>query len=338
MRRITSVLTIIALLIGWTVALQPAVSAQDDQAQLEANKKIVRSYFEEALTQNQPEMVDQIFDPSYIFHTNGQDLSGLDNVKLFITSIKTAIPDSTWTVRDLIAEGPYVLIRVSVSGHQEGEFNNLPNVNGTVTDVPGMGMYRLENGKIVESWNEDNFLVIGQQLGTAPAPFGRPEFTDFGQMVGPQTDQATRDANKAVVKRVIDEVWTGNNLAVIGDLYAPDAVIHPTQGGQPSDLSAVALGVSTYKVAAPDLTVTADIMIAEGDEVATRVTITGTDTGGFFGFPPTNKQIKTGGIRTDRLKDGKIVETWFIIDNFTVLQAIGAIPTASASPAATPGS
>lgn len=329
MRRITSWLLLIAVLMGLTVGFQSAVSAQDDQAQLDANKAVVRRYFEEALTQNHPELVDQLFDPAYVFHTNSGDLPGLDNTRAFITSIKTAIPNSVWTVRDLIAEGPYVLIRVSVSGKQEGSFNGLPNLGGTVTDVPGMGMYRLENGKIIESWNEDNFLVIGQQLGTAPAPFGPPVFSDFGDFVGAQSDQATRDANKAIIQRLIDEAWTGGNLAVIDELYDPAAVNHPTQGGQGPEVAGIGLQISIFRAAMPDMKLSADIMIAEGDEVATRITITGTDTGGLFGFPATGKQLTTGGVRTDRLKDGKIIESWFIIDTFKLFQDIGAIPVAT---------
>jgi predicted ester cyclase len=335
MRRITSFFIVVMIMLGVTVGLQPAVSAQDDQAQLEANKTVVRRYFEEALTQNNPALVDELFDPGYIFHTNSGDLPGLDNTKSFITTIKAAVPDSTWTVHDLIAEGPYVLIRVSVSGTQQGEFNGLPNLGGTISNVPGMGMYRLENGKIIESWNEDNFLIIGQQLGTAPAPFGPPVFSDFGEPVGPQTDQATRDANKAIVQRLIDEAWNAGNLASIDELYDPAAVNHPTQGGQGPEVAGIGLQISIFRAAMPDLKLTSDIVIAEGDEVATRITITGTDTGGLFGFAPSGKQLTTGGIRTDRIKDGKIVESWFIIDTFKLFQDTGVIPPA-ATPAATP--
>ncbi|MFL5761861.1 MAG: ester cyclase [Thermomicrobiales bacterium] len=335
MRRITSLFIALVVLMGLTIGFQSAVTAQDDQATLDANKAVVRKYFEEALTQNKPELVDELFDPSYVFHAGSGDLPGTANTKSFITSIKTAVPDSVWTTRDLIADGPYVLIRVSVSGTQAAPFNGLPNTGGSIKDVPGMGMYKLANGKIVESWNEDNFLVIGQQLGTAPAPFGVPVFTDFGQPVGPQTDQATRDANKAVVQRLIDEAWSGGNMEVINELYDPAAVNHPTAAGQAPDVSGIGLQISIFRASMPDMKLNSDIMIAEGDEVATRVTITGTDTGGLFGFAPTNKQLTTGGIRTDRLKDGKIVETWFIIDTFKLFQDTGLIPPA-ATPVATP--
>jgi predicted ester cyclase len=335
MRRIGSLFIALAVLMGLAIGFQPAISAQDDQTQLEANKAVVRRYFEEALTQNKPELVDELFNPDYVFHTNSGDLHGLDNTKSFITTIKAAVPDSTWTTRDLVAEGPYVLIRVSVSGHQEGSFNGLPNLGGTIADVPGMGMYRLESGKIVESWNEDNFLVIGQQLGTAPAPFGIPVFTEFGAPVGPQTDQATRDANKSIITRLLDEAWSQGNLAVIDELYTPDAVNHPTAAAQGPEIAGIGVQISVFKAGMPDMVVTPDIMTAEGDEVATRVTISGTDTGGMLGFPATGKTLTTGGIRTDRIKDGKIVESWFIVDLFKIFQDIGAIPT-SAAPVATP--
>lgn len=333
MRRIGTFFVVIAILLAGMVTLQPVVSAQDDQAQLEANKTVVRRYFEEALTQNKPELVDELFDPSYVLHANTGDLQGLDNTRSFITTIKTAFPDATWTIRDLIAEGPYVAARTSVSGTQEAPFLGLPSSGGTISNVPGMSMFRIENGKIVESWSEDNFLILGQQLGTAPAPFGIPVFTEFGQPVGPQTDHATRDANKAIVTRLLDEGWTQGNLAIIDELYAPDAINHPTAAAQGPEVAGIALQISILRAGMPDVKVTPDIMIAEGDEVATRFTISGNDTGGMFGFPPSGKALTTGGLRIDRIRDGKIVETWLIVDILKIFQDIGAIPVAT--PAAT---
>jgi predicted ester cyclase len=295
----------------------------------------VRGYFE-ALSTGQPDMLDQILDPGYVFHASTGDVLGVEPVKGFAVEAKTGVPDATWTVQDIGAEGDYVFVRVSVSGTQVAAFSGMPFTGGTISGVPGMGIYRIANGKIVESWSQDNLMVIGQQLGSAPAPFGPPVFTDQGGPVGPQTDKATRDANKAIVKRLVDEAFGAGNMAVVDELYAPDAVNRPTASAQGPDLQGVKTQIGLLRAGMPDMQATADLMVAEGDEVATFMTIRGTNSGSLFALPPTNKQIVVTAMRIDRLSGGKIVETWFILDSLSLFTQLGVL--GSGTDTATPTS
>lgn len=68
-------------------------------------------------------------------------------------------------------------------------------------------------------------------------------------------------------------------------------------------------------------------MIAEGDKVMIRTTITGTHTGEYWGIAPTGKQISITEMACVRIKDGKIVEEWGVPDMFNLMQQIGAIPS-----------
>src|ERR687898_607991 len=77
----------------------------------------------------------------------------------------------------------------------------------------------------------------------------------------------------------------------------------------------------------PDLKITIEDAIAEGDQVVTRYTIRGTHQGETEEFgPPTGKQMELRGITIHRFEDGKIVEEWEAYDNLSVLQQLGLVP------------
>jgi steroid delta-isomerase-like uncharacterized protein len=77
----------------------------------------------------------------------------------------------------------------------------------------------------------------------------------------------------------------------------------------------------------PDMHVTIDDMVAEGDKVATRVTMTGTHKGEYMGIPPTSKKVTVSGIFIDRFAGGKIVEDNGIFDTLGLMRQLGLAPT-----------
>ena len=76
----------------------------------------------------------------------------------------------------------------------------------------------------------------------------------------------------------------------------------------------------------PDLRISIDACIAEGDSVATRWSLTGTHQGEFQGIPPTGRSVKFSGLEFNRVVHGRFVEHWSTFDNIALLQQIGAIP------------
>ena len=80
----------------------------------------------------------------------------------------------------------------------------------------------------------------------------------------------------------------------------------------------------------PDLNVSYDFVIEEGDTVAGRYTITGTHQGDFAGIPATGKKISVTGHDFARLVDGKLIEHWGETDTMTMMQQLGVIPTPQA--------
>jgi steroid delta-isomerase-like uncharacterized protein len=131
------------------------------------------------------------------------------------------------------------------------------------------------------------------------------------------------DENKALARRS----WEApNNPDIIDEVYAPDLVWHePDQEIRGAEEAKQF--IATFKSAFPDLNVTVEDAIAEGDKVCTRWTIRGTHQGEIVEFgPPTGKQIELKGISISRIEGGKIVEEWNSYDNLGVMQQLGLVP------------
>jgi len=135
------------------------------------------------------------------------------------------------------------------------------------------------------------------------------------------------EENKAIVRRVNDEVWSEGQLDVIDELFADDFVA--TIVGAPEQIrgpQGFREFVVMYRTAFPDLRITVDEQFAEGETVVTRWTATGTNEGELMGIPATGKQATTAGININRISDGKLVEGWGLFDQLGLLQQLGAVP------------
>ena len=131
--------------------------------------------------------------------------------------------------------------------------------------------------------------------------------------------------NKALIRRGIEEVWNRKNVAIVDEIAAADYVSHnpamTTHG-----LEQYKQLVTMYLAAFPDLHLTIEDQIAEGDKVVIRWTAHGTHKGNFMGIPPTGKEAVVTGITIDRFANGKSVEAWNNSDDLGLLQQLGVIP------------
>ena len=121
------------------------------------------------------------------------------------------------------------------------------------------------------------------------------------------TDQ---DANKAVTRRFLEDFKNRHIMEVVDELFAPDAVLHlPAEGLPEGREGQKAIGQAVF-AAFPDVHVTVEDVIAEGDRVAERHTARATHKGPFMGVPATGKRIYWTENHIYRLKDGRITELW----------------------------
>lgn len=136
------------------------------------------------------------------------------------------------------------------------------------------------------------------------------------------------EEKKAVVRRFVEEVYNKGNLNAVDELVA-EAYVDHAQNVQ--GRAAVKEIVSSIRAAFPDLQVTIEDMVAEGDTVAVRTRSTHTHRGHFMGIPPTGVEGSHTGMAFIRIVDGQVVEFWEEADMLGLLQQLDAVPTPGAA-------
>lgn len=133
-------------------------------------------------------------------------------------------------------------------------------------------------------------------------------------------------ANKALFKRFHDAANSGDIdflAKTIDELVAPDAVIRtplPIDSTGAAALKQIwAMLLRIY----PDIHLTVEDLIAEGDKVVARNTVTGTHRGEFMGVAPTGNSVTYNEIFIFRFADGRVVETWGVVDVYAQMKQIG---------------
>ena len=134
------------------------------------------------------------------------------------------------------------------------------------------------------------------------------------------------EENKVRVRRLYEEIFNKKNLVSIDDYFAPTVIDHSLPPGVPGGIEGVRLTIAMFLGAFPDLHLTLEDLIAEGEQVVAHWTLCGTHQGASLGMPPTGKQVTMPGISILRLESGMAVETWVIFDQLGMLQQLGLAP------------
>jgi predicted ester cyclase len=134
------------------------------------------------------------------------------------------------------------------------------------------------------------------------------------------------ETNKAVSRRWIDVFNERDNVAE-ADVRGPDYIAHAPASLEPAPLDSDAWTrfLSGFVEGFPDLRITVEDAVAEGDLVAQRVHFAGTHTGEFQGLPPTRKKVEFSGLELNRFVDGRVAEHWFQLDALALLQQLGLV-------------
>lgn len=134
--------------------------------------------------------------------------------------------------------------------------------------------------------------------------------------------------HKEVIRRLFAGVWNGENPDVADQLVSSEYLIHDRK------IAEELRGPELYRTLAsmsregfPDMSITIEDIIEEGDSVAVRWTMTGTHEGPVFGMNPTGKQVEYKAIEFNRFEDGKLAETWTQADTLSLMEQIDAVPS-----------
>jgi len=135
------------------------------------------------------------------------------------------------------------------------------------------------------------------------------------------------DQNKAIVRRLFEELWNKGNLSVADQLFSPNYAHHdpstPDFGRGPESERKRA---TLYRTAFPDLQLTIEDIIAEGETVMARWSCRGTHKGDLSGIAPTGKQFTISGVTIARLTNGKLAEGYVNWDALGLMQQLGVAP------------
>ncbi|HML21789.1 MAG TPA: ester cyclase [Aggregatilinea sp.] len=135
------------------------------------------------------------------------------------------------------------------------------------------------------------------------------------------------EQNKALARRLVDEVLNRGNLNVIDEIISPDFIEHEElPPGMPSGRDAPRAMFGMLHSAFPDFKATIQQLIAEGDKVVFHMTWTGTQQGEFMGLPASGRRVSFDVIDIVSIVDGKATEHWGIMDRAKMLEQLGAMP------------
>lgn len=224
----------------------------------------------------------------------------------FVVALRTAFPDIHFTVEDMLTEGDKLTCRYRFTGTHKAELWGLAPTGRTFT-VAGTSMHRFAGGRIVEVWS--NWDVMG-----------------FFKQLGLLTDPVVAEANKALVRRFIEEIINQGNLALADEIIASEfrhLAPHTPELRGPDGLKQFATAIRT---AFPDNHCRIDELTAEADRVVCRWTATGTHRGDWMGISPTGKRGTCTGSTRFRIASGKILEQFIEWDLLGLGQQLGAVP------------
>ena len=143
-------------------------------------------------------------------------------------------------------------------------------------------------------------------------------------------------ANKAVVRRLYEEVWSRRRVDVIKEIISPSHALHD------ANVTGSSVGPEAYKrqflsfiAGFPDLRFSIEDVVAEESKVVVSWNISGTHKGEFLGVAATNKKVSVDGITINHIANGKIMDSYISWDALSLLQQLGAIPASSPRKTAT---
>jgi steroid delta-isomerase-like uncharacterized protein len=133
------------------------------------NKTLVRRWFSEVWNEGRADAIDEMLADDAVVHGLGADLHGPAEFKHFHSAYRNAYPDVTIHIDGLVAEGDLVAVRWNASGTHRGDGLGFP-ATGRRAEFTGMVFVRVEDGKLIEGWNNFDQLGMLQQLGVVSLP------------------------------------------------------------------------------------------------------------------------------------------------------------------------
>jgi steroid delta-isomerase-like uncharacterized protein len=150
---------------------QEAAASRDGGASVKANERVVEAFLQDVINEHNGDHAANYLNPDMQWSggTVGT-VTGSANVAGLFASVVAAFPDAHITINDIFGQGDQVVVRVVVSGTQEGAILGIP-ASGRFVQWDGVDVYRLSDGKISNIWAGDDWTAILNDTGTFKAPW-----------------------------------------------------------------------------------------------------------------------------------------------------------------------
>jgi steroid delta-isomerase-like uncharacterized protein len=298
----------------------------------ERNRLVVlRSY--DATNRGDMSALEDLVSEDYVEHDPmpGQP-QGLEGMRWAHARLVAAFSDFRFTIEDILAEDDLVFVRGFMDGTHDGPLGAL-EPTGKHVRVTGSRMFRVHQGRVCEGWADIDTIGLFQQLGVIPAPPAPPAPGGAREPATPAqaTTVPTRAEAKAVMRRMVEELWNKGDLSVADELFHP-ASVSPSAPQLPPGPEGVRAIVSSFRAAFPDYWIRIEEIVASGDRVAARFRQGGTHKGDLMGIPATGKRVEWSEMGVLRLTDGQVAESWYDVDLLALMTQLGVVPTPKPTP------
>ena len=136
------------------------------------------------------------------------------------------------------------------------------------------------------------------------------------------TETQKEIGNKAIVKHLIEELWSRRNFSILDEVYSPEVLYHGPSI-ELHNLDELKNLINDFSIAFHDTKMTVKDQIAKDDMVVTKFVYEGIHKRNFRKTPPTGKKIIIKGVAIDRLVNGKIVDEWEMFDELGMMKQLG---------------
>ena len=136
----------------------------------ERNKNVARNFFEEVLSQGQLDKYGEFHSKDFVGHSGDRTFT-LEEDLAYARGERKALPDMSFSVNRMVAEGDLVAVHITVSGTNTQAGMGFP-ATGKKIAADGVTIFRFKDGKICEEWNVFDMLRVMRQAGLLPAEAG----------------------------------------------------------------------------------------------------------------------------------------------------------------------
>ncbi len=286
----------------------------------EQKRAKIEQYFNEmVIPRNLDHMIDFLGD-QVLDHSAAPGMpAGVEGAKTFLNMNYAAFPWSNYDIQHVIVDGDLATAVFTIEGEHTGApfFGTPPS--GKRFKVQCIEIERVPSDRFIEHWGGMDFQQLSAQLGLGL----------FGEK--PEQQQ---EAKEAQIHHLVYDLYIGGmnegDVDKCMSAFAPGFIDHQVVPGgavMGNDWNEVRRAHVMLHEAFPDVQFGIRDLIVEGDQVFLLVKAEGTHKGAFFGLPPSGKHIKWTATRVLRYADGQFAEGTSELDQVSILQQMGILPT-----------